>query len=102
MGDMYVFNLGDDEERDRRAAERKAEGERLTRRYAAHLMVSAGLDEPVAKRVVTALFATTYPDGSDCLCGCHPSLSSLHDDGLDCSCAWDDVRRAEERKGWDD
>lgn len=26
----------------------------------------------------------------------------LHDDGFDCSCSWDETRRAEERRAWDE
>lgn len=96
VGDIYVVDFGDDEERARRAAERDAEFARLTERYALHLVAEAALDEPAARRAVAVLFDNRDSDGVRCPCSCHPQLSAEHGDGLDCRCSWDAERRAAE------
>ena len=105
MGDIYVIEFGDEDERARRAAEREAEFARLAARYERHLLDRAALDEAMSRRVVAVLFEPRRHDGSRCECGCHPRLSAEHGDGLDCPCGWSEERRAAEarelRDFWD-
>jgi hypothetical protein len=99
MGDVFVVKMGGDDE-DARAAGR-AERQRLRGRYARHLVSAGGIDERTAARVMAALFDHVDAEGGECPCGCHPRLDSLHDDGFDCPCTWDEPRRGEERRSWE-
>ena len=102
VGDVYVVDFGgDDEKRARREAERDAERRRLLTRYTQRLVARAAVDEATAERVVGVLFDHRGRDGQRCMCGCHPGLSAEHDDGLDCSCTWDEARRAEGARRWE-
>lgn len=102
MADLYIVDFGGgEEERARREAERAAEQRRLRAVCARHLVAQAGIDQPAAERVVAVLFDRRDSDGRECLCGCHPRLSAEHGDGLDCRCAWDDARRAEQATRWE-
>lgn len=96
MSDIFVMRMGqgDDDERARQEAERL----RLRNRYVGHLVDTADLGEAAAERVIAALFDHPDLERSKCWCGCHPRLSSQHDDGFDCPCGWDDARRADERR----
>lgn len=99
VSDLYIVDFsGDDDERARREAERDAEFRRLAERYSRYLAETAGLDEPTVRRVIAALFDWRAADGRRCPCGCHPTLSSQHGDGLDCRCRWDPARRETEAK----
>jgi hypothetical protein len=101
MSDLYVINFGgDDEERSRRDQERRDADATLWARYARHLVETVDMGEVEADLVISALFDHTYPDGRECHCGCHPQLSTDHDDGFDCRCTWDDARRAEATAEW--
>ena len=80
-----------------RCARRDAERARVRGRYLALLTDRVGLVETTAELVVAAIFDHVEYDGRTCCCGCHPQLSRLHDDGMDCPCGWDDGRRAGER-----
>lgn len=96
MGDLFLVNLGgdDDNERSRREAERL----RLRDRYVLHIVHVLQIDQHTAKQVTAALFDHLDSEGRRCVCGCHPRLSPLHDGGFDCPCKWDETRRAEERQ----
>lgn len=94
MGDSYVVDFGDDEERARRAAEREAEFARLEDVCARHLVAQGVADEATSRRAVAVLFDHRNARGDRCRCGCHPRLSALRGDGLDCWCGWDEERRA--------
>lgn len=100
MGDLYLLEFGNDEERARHRAEREVERASVRQRYVERLTVRAGLDEATAQRAVTAIFDHVEDDGSQCLCGCHPQLSSQHGDGMDCPCTWDQRRREAARRTW--
>lgn len=100
MGDLYLVEFGDDEERARHRAEREAERARVRQRYVERLILRADLDEATAQRAVAAIFDHVADDGSPCLCGCHPQLSPQHDDGTDCPCTWDRQRREAARGAW--
>jgi len=102
MMNLYIVDFsGGPDERARREAERDAERGRLFSRYTRHLVERADLGEAAAQRAVAALFDPRDREGSRCECGCHPRLSSTHDDGFDCRCTWDEARRAAEAKHWD-
>lgn len=96
MGDLFVVSMGrgDDEERSHQEAERL----RLRDRYLRYLVETARIDAPAAERVMVALFDHLDAEGRTCPCGCHPRLASLHGDGFDCPCTWDDMRRGQERR----
>lgn len=87
-----------DDDRSRREAEAEAEARLLRGRHASHLVDVVGIDNVTADRVMTALFEHVNADGRRCECGCHPRLSTSHDDGFDCPCMWDRARRAKERQ----
>ena len=102
MADLYIVDFGgDDDERARREADRDAERSCLRKRYVQHLVERAGIDEPVARRVVAVLFDHHDTKARRCECGCHPRLSSEHGDGFDCRCTWDEARRAEAATSWE-
>jgi hypothetical protein len=95
MSGLHIVDFGDDDERARLLAEREAEHARICGRYVRHLTERAGIGEPAARRVVEVLFGRRDGEGRRCECGCHPRLSSQHDDGFDCPCGWDDAQRAQ-------
>jgi hypothetical protein len=96
---VYIVRFGGDpgESRSRQEAERL----RLRTRYVRHLVATADVDEATAERVTAVLFEHRTVDGRPCLCSCHPRLSDQHDDGFDCSCSWDESRRAEWSRRFD-
>lgn len=95
MPDIYIWKPGgEDAEESRRR--REAEREQTRRRYIDHLVKAVNLDRSVAERTIAVLFDHRNRDDDICPCGCHPSFSSLHDDGFDCPCGWDGERRAKE------
>jgi hypothetical protein len=96
VGDLYLLEFGNDEERARHRAERA----RVGQRYVERLIVRAGLDEATAQRAVGAIFDHVRDEGSRCLCNCHPQLSPQHGDGMDCPCTWDQQRREAARRTW--
>jgi hypothetical protein len=98
VGDIYVVNPGGDGERYRR--ERDAEQARLRERYERYLVDEVGVGTDVAHRTIVALFRHIGIDGRDCPCSCHPQLSTQHDDGFDCRCSWDEARREDEHRAW--
>lgn len=102
MTDIYLFDFGDAgrEERARQQAKRA----RVRERYIARLC-EVGLDDVTAEVAVAAIFDWRRTGGEPCQCGCHPQLSTLHGDGMDCSCTWDAERRkveAERIRAWRD
>lgn len=95
MSDLFIVDFGHDDDAQ---ARREAEGARLRNRYVRHVVEAAHVDDATAERVVAAIFDHPAQDGRSCACGCHPQLSALHGDGMDCPCSWDDVRRECERR----
>ncbi len=95
---VYIVRFGGDPEefRDRQEAELL----RLRDRYVRHLVATANVDEATAERVIAVLLDHRTPDGRPCPCSCHPRLSDQHDDGFDCSCGWDEARRAERSRSF--
>lgn len=100
MGDLFIVNMdqGDGNDRSRREEQRR----RLRARYLRHLVDTVRIDEHLAERIMAALFDHVHADGRSCVCGCHPRLTTLHDDGFNCPCMWDEARRAKERQTWAD
>lgn len=95
MADIYVFDFGAAGRELR--ARRQAERARVRAGCVARLC-DVGLDALTAEIAVAAIFDRTRADGELCECSCHPQLSTLHGDGTDCSCTWDEERRLVERK----
>jgi hypothetical protein len=95
---MYIVRFGGDPDEFR--ARQEAKLLRLRARYVRHLVATADVDEATAERVIAVLFDHRTADGRSCPCSCHPRLSDQHDDGFDCSCGWDEARRAERSYTW--
>ena len=95
---MYIVRFGGDPDEFR--ARQEAELLRLRARYVRHLVATADVDEATAERVIAVLFDHRTADGRLCPCSCHPRLSDQHDDGFDCSCGWDEARRAERSRSF--
>jgi hypothetical protein len=95
---VYIVRFGGDPDEFR--ARQEAERLRLRARYMRHLVATADVDEATAERVIAVLFDHLTTDGRPCPCSCHPRLSDQHDDGFDCSCSWDEARRAERSRTW--
>lgn len=100
MGDLYLVQFGDDDERARRRAEQEVERARIRRRYVERLIADADLDPASAERTAVVIFDHLEDDGTRCMCGCHPQLSSWHEGGTDCRCTWSRERREAERHTW--
>ncbi|MEV6768152.1 hypothetical protein AB0N05_05905 [Nocardia sp. NPDC051030] len=100
MADLFLVEFGDDEERARRRAEEAGEHARRRQRYAEHLACEAGIDSATAERVIDVLFRPAARGDEPCQCGCHPRLSSMHGDGLDCPCSWSEERRIAQHRNW--
>lgn len=96
VSDLYLFRFGDGDS----ASPHDREQARIRPRYVDLVALATGLDAAMAERVVAAIFDHHGADGRACVCGCHPRFSATHDDGFDCSCTWDDERRAEQRRRW--
>ncbi len=77
----------------------EVEQARIRPRYVQLLIGKAGFDTITAELAIATLFDHPRQDGTRCICSCHPHFSSTHEDGFDCSCSWDDERRAES-KAW--
>ena len=97
VSDLYVFKFGGDGDG---PSPHEAEQARIRPRYVDRVAGLAGLDRATADRVIAAIFDHRDANGRACVCGCHPHFSSTHDDGFDCSCTWDEERRAAERRRW--
>ncbi len=94
--DLFLIRFGDGDGDSPHAREQA----RIRPRYVELVVRETDLDPGTAERVVAAIFDHRSTDGRACVCGCHPHFSATHDDGFDCSCTWDDERRAEERHRW--
>lgn len=95
--DLYLAPLGDSGD-ETSGSPHDREQARIRPRYVDVVARTTGLDAAAAERAVAAIFDHHHPDGSTCVCGCHPHFSATHDDGFDCPCTWDDERRAEQRR----